>query len=162
MDCGKLEVLERGHRIRLGPETDVAGRRTVGGVFDEELVVHVTRNPAAIDGHPQPAPLVSRDRSRDRLPFESAVIDELEENQIVLQGVDPEHKIVADVPDPEGQAAGLVDLAGRRLDMQGNLAFLYKAVLGDRDGKIKVRVDGIQELLVLGAQHARHHAGHPR
>jgi hypothetical protein len=57
------------------------------------------------------------------------------EDQVVLQGVDPEDKIVPDVPDSEGQATSLVDLADRRLDLQANLAFLYEAVLGDRNGK---------------------------
>jgi hypothetical protein len=74
------------------------------------------------------------------MPFKPPAVDELEKDQVVLQGVDAEHKIIPDVPDPEGQAAGLVDLAGRRPDLQGNLAFLYEAVLGDRNGKMKISV----------------------
>jgi hypothetical protein len=121
-------------------------------MFNQQLVVQVPGDSAAVDDDPQPVPLARLDRFRNGLPFEPAAVDEFEEDQIVLQGVDPQHKIVADVPDPEGQTAGLIDLAGRRLDLQGNRAFLNEAVFGDRDGKMELGVDGVQGWIRCGPE----------
>ncbi len=109
------QVLKQSDRIRLGPETEIAGQAAFSLVFHELLVVQKSSNLLSLGLDAQSMPLIAMDGDFDTLPLETFAVSELEQDGVVLQSIDAEDEIIGPVPDGKSQTSGLVDSSGHGL-----------------------------------------------
>ena len=150
------QPLEQGYRIRLGPETEIAGQAAFRLVFQKLPVVQQSTDLLPLRLDAQSMPLIAMDGDFDTLPLKTFAVSELEQDGVVLQGIDPEHEIIGPVADGKGQSGGLVDGTGHRLGPDFDAAVAHAALLGDDQREVAVGLDVIEKLLVTFA----HEPGH--
>ena len=109
--------------------------------------------------HPELVPAVSSQLDGGGDPLEAFVVDELEEDDVVFEGIDAEDEVIADIADAEGETAGLVDAAGHGFDADAYDAGGDITFLGDGQGEVEVGPDIVQNFEVGVADHGFHHAG---
>ena len=110
------EVGELGDGIGFGPEADIAVEGAVGVVVDDQFLVQKTAAVVAGEFHPELVPTIGGGFDGGGDAFQAFVVDEFKEDDVVLQRIDAEDKVIADIADPEGKPAGLVNAAGNGFD----------------------------------------------
>src|SRR6266850_6289394 len=139
------EVVERDHRVGLGPESELAGRRERGVVLVDDLpAVEKHLDMIADVLHGQLVPRAARDLAIPVAELTAPALDHSVQANVVLERVGARDVVVVCVLEPPDEAAALVHFAGDRLaaDRQPQV-FHFRPGVGDAEAVVGVVAVGL-------------------
>jgi len=117
-------------------------------VIEHNLAIHQTGCLAAHHRHFQRMPLAPGDRQVASSTFDPVVVDELKQDGVVFQCIDPKDKIVADVPQAKDQPAGLIDAAVQWFDLEGQHTIAHLTAFADGQREVVIGADSVEQFLI--------------
>src|ERR1019366_5700026 len=115
--CPDFDAIEARYAVGLGPERDLARARDGQVARGEQLLaIEGDREPLAFRPQAELVPLVRRDPGVHASELFAPAINHAIEANIVLERIGAYHIVVVGIAEPDGDAAGLVDLPAHRLE----------------------------------------------
>src|ERR1035437_8782568 len=131
-----FDAIEARYAVGLGPERDLARARDGRVARGEQLLaIEGDREPLAFRPQAELVPLVRRDPSVHASELLAPALDHSIEANVVLERIGAHHIIVVGIAEPDGDAAGLIDLPVHRLESNRDIHVTGGHRLVDREWK---------------------------
>jgi hypothetical protein len=134
--CPDFDAIKARYAVGLGPERDLAGARDSPVGRGEQLLA-VKRNCEPLTFRPEAelVPLVRSDPGVRAFELLAPALDHAVEADVVLQRIGAHHIVVVGIAEPDGDAAGLIDLPGHRFESNRDIHVAGRHRSVDRERK---------------------------